>query len=167
MKSMKTMTSLRKKQGGFTIDNFLLWMVLAALAMAIAVQTYVTARANLNRTAVVTAVGSIKAGAESTKTINHTGVSMAKLCGAKRNAVPMKICGSTRDGVKTNPYGGNYTVTVNTSNSQLIDIGITNVDSQYIDDLADALAPHTAANCTSATSCGGLTVAENTITVTM
>lgn len=167
MKSMKTMTSLRKKQGGFTIDNFLLWMVLAALAMALAVQAYVTARAGLNRTAVVTAVGSIKAGAESTKTINHTGVSMAKLCSAKRNAVPMKICGESRDGTLTNPYGGDYTVTANDANLQQVDIGITKIDNQYIDDLADALAPHTAQNCTKAADCAGITVAENTITVTM
>ncbi|RSD31736.1 hypothetical protein [Vibrio pectenicida] len=166
-KPMKNRMPHRHKQGGFALENFLLWMILAAMAIVITIQTYSVGSAKLNSFAVVSAVNSIKAGAESVKTINNTGVSMARLCGTTRNAVPMKICGASRDGTLTNPYGGNYTVIANDANLQLVDIAITQVDNQYIDGLADALAPYTAANCTQATGCAGITVADNTITVTM
>ncbi|GEK15413.1 hypothetical protein [Aliivibrio fischeri] len=155
------------KQKGATLMDFLLWAAIAAVFLAGVVQLYVTGSAYANRIQTVTAVTSIKAGAESVKTINHTGVNMAKVCDERRNAVSMKICGDARNGVGTNPYGGNYTLEPDNSNLARIKVGVSNVDTQYIDALADSLASLAAGNCTQAAGCSTLTVSGNTITVTM
>ena len=155
-----------RKQQGATIMDFLLWAALASVFLAGVVQLYVTGSSFASRMQTTTAVTSIKAGAESVKTINHTGVSMAKVCDEKRNAVSMKICGTGRDGVGTNQYGGDYTLAPDTNTSR-IKVGITNVDTQYIDALADSLAGLAAGNCTQASGCSTLSVSGNTITVTM
>ncbi len=169
MKTMKNrpQNPNSRKQKGATLMDFLLWAAIAAIFLAGVVQLYVSGSAYANRIQTTTAVTAIKAGAESVKTINHTGVNMAKVCDAKRNAVSMKICGTSRDGVGTNPYGGNYTLAADTANLARVKIGITNVDTQYIDALADSLSTLAAGNCTQAAGCSTLSVSGNTITVTM
>ncbi|ANS88116.1 hypothetical protein RJD38_21665 (plasmid) [Vibrio scophthalmi] len=156
-----------QKQKGASLMDFLLWSALAALFLAGVVQLYVTGSAYANRTQTVTAVTSIKAGAESVKIINHAGVNMAKVCDERRNAVSMKICGDARNGVGTNQYGGNYTLEPDNSNLSRVKVGVTNVDTQYIDAVADSLSALAAGNCTQAAGCSTLTVSGNTITVTM
>ncbi|GAL14925.1 hypothetical protein JCM19233_5939 [Vibrio astriarenae] len=65
-----------------------------------------------------------------------------------------------------NQFGGTYTVSAN-SNSALVDILISNVDSEVIWALANQLAPLSAERCQRMQSCGTIQASGTNITVTM
>ena len=155
------------RQKGEGMISFIMYLILATLLFLGVVKLYNMGMAWSKQASTVSAVTQIKAGAEKVKSVNHSGTSMTKVCATGRNAVSSTYCGDSRDGKGTNEYGGDYTLTGNTSNLQQVKIGITNVDSQYIDDLADTLSKISAGNCNSAASCSSVTVSGTTITVTM
>ncbi|AUI88953.1 hypothetical protein BS333_21470 (plasmid) [Vibrio azureus] len=155
-----------KKQAGVSLMDFIMYLILAVFVFLGIVKLYNLGVAWKSQANTVSAVTQIKAAAEKVKSINHTGVSMSKLCDVKRNALSSMICGSN-NGEGTNEYGGNYSVAATTGNAQRITVSITNVDTQYIDDLADTLAKVSAGNCNSATGCSTVSVTDSTITVTM
>lgn len=76
------------------------------------------------------------------------------------------ICGPSDDGVATNPFGGNYTITPS-ANVSLVDISATGIEARRVADLADAVAPSTRDACTDATGCGSINAAGSVITATM
>jgi len=165
MKMHRSPSSRRQK--GVSLIDFIMYVILAVFVFLGIVKLYNLGVAWSKQSNTVAAVVQIKAGAEKVKSVNHSDASMSKVCSSTRNAVSSSICGNSRDGVGTNEYGGNYTLTPNSANLQLVNIGITNVDTQYIDDLADMLAKVSAGNCNSAASCTTVTVSGNTITVTL
>ncbi len=164
---MNRRSSSSKKQKGISLIDFIMYLILAVFVFLGIVKLYNMGVAWSKQVNTVSSVTQIKAGAEKVKSVNHTGTTMAKVCSTGRNAVSSTICGDTRDGVGTNEYGGDYTLAPNTANLQQVVIGITNVDEQYIDDLADTLAKISAGNCNSAASCSSISVSGTTITVTM
>lgn len=156
-----------KRQQGLSLIDFIMYLILAVFVFLGIVKLYNLGVAWSKQTNTVSAVVQIKAGAEKVKSVNHSDAAMSKVCSTGRNAVSSTICGDSRDGKGTNEYGGDYTLTGNTSNLQQVIIGITNVDTQYIDDLADTLAKMSAGNCNSAASCSSVSVSGSTILVTM
>ncbi|CAK1764494.1 PilS-like protein [Vibrio crassostreae] len=164
---MKRIRSNPNKQRGISLIDFIMYLILAVFLFLGIVKLYNMATAWSAQANTVSAVTQIKAGAEKVKSVNHTGTSMSKVCSTGRNSVSSTICGDTRDGVGTNEYGGDYTLTVDSANMQRVKVGITNIDTQYIDDLADTLAKLSAGNCNSAASCATLAVSGNVITVTL
>lgn len=167
MKFPKNARLSSKKQQGISLIDFIMYLILVVFVFLGIVKLYNMGVAWSAQANTVSAVTQIKAGAEKSKSVNHTGVSMSKVCAEGRNAVASTICGDTRDGKGTNEYGGDYTLDPDTSNLQRVKISITNIDTQYIDDLADTLAKLSAGNCNSAASCSTLEVSANAITVTL
>nr|WP_012219815.1 hypothetical protein [Vibrio sp. 23023]ABX77003.1 Hypothetical protein BMSA_0053 [Vibrio sp. 23023] len=95
---------------------------------------------------------------------NFDGVTMSKLC--TDNYLDASICGSTKDGKSTNPFGGDWTIAANT-NKGLYDItGTLPNDTDHLNELADKMAPTTRAHCVDATSCATLKKSTNSITMT-
>ncbi len=164
---MKMQRSLRKNQAGATLVEFIGFIILATFLLLASIKSYSFGTEMKKQGATVTAVVQLKMAADKVMSGNHSSTNMAKVCSSTRNAAPINLCGNSRDGVGVNQYGGNYTLTGNTSNLQQVLIGVTNVDGQYIDDLADMLARVSADNCQSASSCSSLSVSGTTITVTM
>ncbi|GLO64029.1 hypothetical protein MACH09_45370 [Vibrio sp. MACH09] len=157
----------RSKKSGFTLYDFMLWLVAAAITLVGVIALYNTASAWSKESQTVQAVTALKAGAEKVKVGNHASTTLAKVCDVRRNAVSMNICGTSRNGVAMNPYGGNYTLTPNSANLSQVIIGVTRVDTKYIDNLADALAKLSVGNCIEASGCTAITVSGSTITVIM
>ncbi|MFA0053619.1 MULTISPECIES: hypothetical protein [Vibrio] len=155
-----------KKQGGFTLPDLALWVVLASALVLGVIQIYASVSGMLKEYQVTQAVSSLKGAAENVKIINHTGLTIAKVCDEKRNAAPKSICGQSRDGKSTNPYGGDYQLAPN-SNLSLVDVTVTGIDTQYIDSLADKLANMSAGNCAGFTGCSSIKLSGNDITVTL
>ncbi len=156
-----------RKQTGATVLDFILWVVFAVFVVIGFIKLYSYATEIKRQGATVIAVVQLDVAAERVKSGNHADTDMSKVCSETRNAAPIGLCGESRDGVGTNQYGGDYTLTGNPSNLQQKLIGVTNINGQYIDDLADSLAKISAGNCQSAEDCDTITVSGNTITVTM
>lgn len=93
-------------------------------------------------------------------------ISIDKLCTATRKALPTGICGASDDGTAANPFGGDYSVSVNTTNKGRFDIKVTGVPSDKLDILADQFAPNTADACESAEGCSTVVASGTTITLT-
>ena len=97
---------------------------------------------------------------------NYSSVTLTKIC--NQNIIPKggTICGKDNDGKKTNPFGGDWTVTPNT-NPGLYDVSATLPNNpETLDELADAMAPTTRGTCQEATGCATLTASGTTITMT-
>ncbi len=154
-----------KKQGGFGLLDFMLYLVAVVLIVLMLVKAYNLASAWKAEVATVSSITQIKAGAEKIKSVNHTGVSMKKICDKK--AVSSTLCGASGDGKIANEYGGDYVVSAAKTNAQRITVSITNVDTQYIDGLADTLAKVSSGNCNAAQNCTTITVTDNAIAVTL
>ncbi|MEZ9997930.1 hypothetical protein AB4428_06445 [Vibrio lentus] len=166
MQSQSRRHPLSKKQGGFSLPDFALWVVLAGGLILVLVQLYAMASGSLKEFQTTQAVSSLKAAAENVKIINHTGLSITKVCDENRNAAPKALCGEARDGKGTNPYGGDYQLAPN-SNLSLVDVTVTGIDTQYIDSIADKLATMSSGNCASFTGCSTIALSGNNITVTL
>ncbi|WP_345842856.1 hypothetical protein [Shewanella algae] len=95
---------------------------------------------------------------------NYSGVTIAKLCTDKY--LPTTVCGTTNDGKKTNPFGGDWTVDPNT-NPALLDVTATIPnDPERINDLADYMAPVTRSRCPESAGCATLTKSGTSIKMT-
>lgn len=97
---------------------------------------------------------------------NYTGVTLNTLCLQNILTKGGTICGEANNGVATNSYGGNWTVTAN-ANPGLFNLAATlpnNPDSML--EVADAMAPITRGNCQSGDECDTILVAGTTITMT-
>lgn len=156
----------RNKQSGYAlIDNgfailiFLLVAYIIFLAVPPIMHQYKMFKLNSQISEIQNAARSWKG-----QRTNYTGITHGDLC--TRNYLTNTLCGPSNDAVAANPWGGNYTVAVNT-NASLIDIAITGIDSDYVLQVADSLAPITDDNCTSSDSCNTLDVTGTTVTLTM
>ncbi|WP_108653093.1 hypothetical protein [Dongshaea marina] len=94
---------------------------------------------------------------------NYTGISMGNLCSS--GELNDSICGTSSDGSSSNPFGGNFTVAVDTNVSNYV-VTLTNVPTDKITALADKLAPTSLDQCSSATSCGSVQVSGTDLSVT-
>ena len=143
----------------------MLYLVVVVLIVLMLVKAFNLASAWKAEFATASALTQIKAGAEKIKSVNHTGVSMKKICDKK--AVSSTLCGAAGDGKGANEYGGDYVVSAAKTNAQRITININNVEAQYLDSLADVLAKVSSGNCNAAQNCKTITVTDNAIAVTL
>lgn len=96
---------------------------------------------------------------------NFDGVTIKKVC--EETSLSKNICGSSNDGVATNPFGGNWTVVVNTGSKGLYNVTATiPQDADRITSLANSVAPSTRAACYEATGCSTIAITSNSLTMT-
>ncbi|MGR6830992.1 hypothetical protein [Aliivibrio wodanis] len=92
-------------------------------------------------------------------------LTIPKLC--ERSALSEKICGEAKNGLGTNPFGGDWVLRGNASSVALVDLTATLPnDSDRVLDLADLMAPSTRAGCESADSCSTIKTSATSITMT-
>ncbi|MCW8348724.1 hypothetical protein MD535_22300 [Vibrio sp. ZSDZ65] len=95
---------------------------------------------------------------------NFATVDISKVCAT--TDLDRKICGPGNNGVATNPFGGNWSVTAN-SNPGLFDVtGTLPNDTNRIIDIADTMAPSTRGNCQESTGCSTLSTSATGVTMT-
>jgi len=127
----------RARQRGFTLLEVGLAVVVSMLVIAAAAMAFTTQRAKASVKSAVEGVNYIYQASQdwaSTRP-NFTGVSCAAL--VAQNLLP-QVLGSCTG---TNPWGGNYTVAVNGSNSARVDITLTNVPTGPGAQMVDKLTP--------------------------
>ncbi|RJX65863.1 hypothetical protein DZ860_21120 [Vibrio sinensis] len=96
---------------------------------------------------------------------NFETVSMTKVC--EEGSLSKSICGSSNDGIETNPFGGNWSIKVNAGSKGLFDVGATlPQDAHRIPSLANSIASSTRENCDEAAGCSTLATTASTITMT-
>ncbi|HFQ5086707.1 TPA: hypothetical protein ACGUVT_004320 [Vibrio vulnificus] len=98
---------------------------------------------------------------------NFDGVTITKVC--QEGALSKSICGTTNDGKNTNPFGGDWSITVNTRSKGLFDVLATVPDAKdalRIPSLANSVAPSTRGNCTEASGCTTLVTTANSLKMT-
>jgi type II secretory pathway pseudopilin PulG len=128
-----------KKQGGFTLLEVGLAVVIALLVIAAAAMAFTTQREKAAVKSAVEGVNYIYQAAQdwaSTRP-NFTGVNCAIL--VAQNLLPSALGDCTGD----NPWGGNYTVAVNGGSSASVNITLTNVPAGPGAQLVDKLTPFT------------------------
>ncbi len=97
---------------------------------------------------------------------NFSNVSMAKIC--EETSLSKSICGDDEDGSATNPFGGDWSVTVNASKG-LFDVTATIPDSndqERITSLANSIAPSTRAQCYESDGCDTVSIDTDSLTMT-
>ncbi|MFA0249475.1 hypothetical protein AB4480_08140 [Vibrio sp. 10N.261.45.A4] len=96
---------------------------------------------------------------------NFDGVTLNKVC--LDGELDNSICGTANDGVATNPFGGNWSVNVNSASKGLFDVGATlPEDSDRIPSLSDTMASSTRGNCIEAAGCSTIKASSNALTMT-
>jgi len=136
-RGMKNFSGLKNKQAGFTLLEVGLAVVVALLIIAAAAMAFTTQREKAQVKSAVEGVNYIYQAAQdwaSTRP-NFTGVSCATL--VTQQLLPKIIGDCTGD----NPWGGDYTVTVNGGNSARVNIVLTNVPTGPGAQLVDKLTP--------------------------
>lgn len=82
---------------------------------------------------------------------NYSGISISELCTSRY--LSKSVCGDSEDATNANPWGGDYSIAVN-SDLSMVDVSITEIDSDYGQQVIDAMASRTADECPSAGSNG-------------
>jgi len=128
----------KARQRGFTLLEVGLALVVAMLVIAAAAMAFTTQRDRAEVKSAVDGVNALYSGAANwamSRPSSYTGVSCAVL--VAQGALPPVLGNCTA----TNPWGGNYTVSVNASNSAHVDITLTNVPNGPGAQLVDKLTP--------------------------
>ncbi|OCH46967.1 hypothetical protein A6E02_19720 [Aliivibrio fischeri] len=95
---------------------------------------------------------------------NFDGVSLKKICDI--TDLSDSICGRSGDGKSTNSFGGDWSVSVNSSKG-LFDIKATLPnDTDRIADIADTMAPSTRSGCIEADGCSTISTSTSSVTMT-
>lgn len=158
----------RSGQGGFSVWDILLWAALAAIILTAVIGMFARANNWMKQIRVQQHIGEIRVAGGNWKGERpyFTDVSMAELCKDTRNDLSPNICGPSKDGKNANPYGGDYIVTVSSNVSEM-DVSLTDVDTSFIDGIADKLAGSSVDRCIEFAGCGSISVSGSTIKVTM
>lgn len=162
-------TGNKKKQGGYTIAELVVGVGIVSLLIIIAFAALPTVNFKINSSRLASDVNSIRGEVVAWKGYgrpSYDTIKITTLCSASRKALPTSICGASSDGKSANPFGGDYTVTVNKLNKGRFDITVTNVPSDKLDILADQFAPQTAGSCESANPCSSITAKDTTLVMT-
>ncbi|MBO1272885.1 hypothetical protein J3L11_14655 [Shewanella sp. 4t3-1-2LB] len=154
------------RQRGASTTDLLIWASIVIIALIFVISKVPDIRYASNLSKFQSDASAISDGAYRWKKMrpNYTGISINILCTEKY--IPESICGSSNNGVSTNSFGGNWTVTAN-SNPGLFNIGATIPnDPGRMNDIADTMAPATRGNCTAASGCSTITAAGTSLTMT-
>nr|AKN40324.1 hypothetical protein [Vibrio tasmaniensis]AKN40719.1 hypothetical protein [Vibrio tasmaniensis] len=96
---------------------------------------------------------------------NFDAVSINKVC--LDGELSHSICGAANDGKATNPFGGDWSVTVNTGSKGLFDVKATlPSDANHVVSLSNTMSAATRGNCIEATGCSTIKVAGTALTMT-
>ncbi|MCS4309513.1 hypothetical protein M2404_003885 [Rheinheimera pacifica] len=155
------------RQAGAAITDKLVWIILAVAALAFIAAQVPGLYYKFQLSAFQSDSQKIVSAAKAWKKMrpNFTGVSMAVLC-APGGDLSESICGAANNGVATNQFGGNWTVTANT-NPGLLDVTATVPnDPDRIADIADTIAPSTRGQCAAAAGCSTLTTTGTSVRAT-
>ncbi len=99
---------------------------------------------------------------------NFSGVTMTKVC--DETSLSKNICGDSGDGSETNPFGGDWSISVNSGSKGLYDVTATipeAKDQERIQSLANSVAPSTRSQCYEAdSSCTTVQVNSDSLTMT-
>lgn len=158
-----------KKQGGFTLIELSIAIAIIGVLVAVIMQAREGVTYQRKQDFLIKQTQTITAATDRWQKgrPNKTGVSMSVLCAVGSKLLDDTMCGATKDGKKSNAFGGDITVAANTTNPSLVDISFTALPSDYITDLADTLAPMTNGRCQTATGCASLVVTGTGIKATM
>ncbi|ANO35627.1 hypothetical protein A6E01_20670 (plasmid) [Vibrio breoganii] len=157
----------KRRQGGFNLIELSVVMVLVGIVMLGSMKIIPNVMFSMDTSSLSAEVADVRTASISWKSSrpNFTGVGMAALCSSGRQLLTESICGTDGLGTAANPWGGNYTVAVSTNVSQF-DVTITNLPTERIYEIGDALAPISADRCSSSDSCSSLDISGSQITVT-
>lgn len=137
-------------QKGFTLIELLVVLVVIAVLTLVGMAVKPKVMDMVSSYQVTSAVDTISSESLSWKgaKANFDGISIASMCTS--GDLSKNICGGTGstigDGTKANPFGGNYAVAVNGTDSNLIDLTITNVPSSIGTKLVSNLQGHSVNN---------------------
>lgn len=98
---------------------------------------------------------------------NFDGVTIAKVCAD--GSLSKNICGNSNDGKATNPFGGDWSLAVNTRSKGLFDLTATIPDAndqKRITSLGNSIANSTRGNCSEAAGCTTLATTANSLKMT-
>lgn len=161
-----TKLNINNRQRGAASLDMIIWAALIIGALIFVISKVPDIRYALRVSAFQSDISTISDAAYRWKKMrpNYTGVNIGTLCTDKY--LPESICGTTNNGVATNQFGGNWTVTANT-NPGLYNIEATiPSDPTRMNDLADTMAPATRGNCTQAAGCSTITATGTKLTMT-
>lgn len=158
-----------KKQGGFTLIELSISIAIIGVLLMVAMQVKEAVTYQRKQDALVRQVQQIATAAERWQKgrPNKTGVSMTVLCATGGRLLDNSICGTTNDGKKSNPFGGDTTMIPNSANPSLVTITFAGLPAEYITDLADTLAPLSNQRCQVSTGCTSLTATANSLAITL
>lgn len=96
---------------------------------------------------------------------NFDGVDINKVC--LDGELSNNICGTANDGAATNPFGGDWTIAVNSGSKGLFDVTATlPSDADRVVSLSNSMAASTRGNCIEATGCSTIATTANSLTMT-
>ncbi|WP_209316951.1 hypothetical protein [Photobacterium damselae] len=159
-------TFFNNKQRGASLENFIFWMIAASLILVVIVGLYIKATSGARNMTLKSDVGVLIAASQQWGGNNKTGISMTKLCEAGSHYLTNEICGASSNGTNANPFGGNYTIKVDPANPSRVQIEVTGIDPNYVNVVANDLAPLSFDNCRLAEGCATLTKTQNSVTIT-
>ncbi|MGR5307700.1 hypothetical protein [Vibrio mediterranei] len=159
--------TMKNKQRGAAIMDNLIASSFIALAIIFVISQAPKLMYQWNKIQFQTQAADIVAATQSWKKLrpNFDGVTITKVC--QDGQLSKNVCGSSNDGVATNPFGGNWTVVVDTASKGLFKItGTLPSDADRVSSLADTMAPTTRSACIEASGCSTLSTTANSITMT-
>lgn len=153
----------RNNQKGLALVDLILWGVGILAVISIIVTMYPKAMHQINMTRLDTDMTEIQKAARNWKGLrtNYTSVDIATLCTS--NYLSDSLCGDSDDATSANPWGGDYTVAVDTNKSR-ISVTVTTIDANYGQQVVDHVAPRTADECASSDSCATASLSGTTAT---
>lgn len=156
----------RKQQGAAIMDN-LIAVGFVALALVFIISQVPKLQYQWNKLQFQSQVSEIVGATIAWKKSrpNFDTVSLNKVCldGELSNSV----CGTANDGKATNPFGGDWAVTVNTGSKGLFDVKATlPSDPDRIVSLSNTMSAATRGNCIEAAGCSTIATTGTDITMT-
>ena len=159
--------SMRNKQRGAAIMDNLISVGFVALALVFIMGQVPSMQYQWNKIQFQTQTSDIVRSVAAWKKArpNYDGITIKKVC--DDGELSHSICGTSNDGKATNPFGGDWAVTVNSGSKGLYDVtGTLPSDPDRVISLANTMAPATRGGCIEATGCSTLSMTGNSITMT-
>ncbi|MFA0011963.1 hypothetical protein AB4391_01255 [Vibrio lentus] len=158
---------MRNKQRGAAIMDNLIAVGFMALGLIFIMGQVPTMQYQWNKIQFQTQTSEIvrSVGAWKKARPNFEGIDITKVC--EDGELSDSICGTSNDGKATNPFGGDWSVTVNSGSKGLFDLtGTLPSDPDRVVSLSNTMAPATREGCIEASGCSTISTTGNSITMT-
>lgn len=163
---MKQHTFGKKQAGSAILDN-LIAVGFVSLALIFILSQVPKLQYQWNKIQFQTQVTSIVQATNAWKKSrpNFDTVNINKVC--LDGELSSSLCGTTNDGVATNPFGGNWSISVNSGSKGLFDVTATlPSDGNRIDSLSNTMAGATRGNCIEAAGCATIKTSATDLIMT-